>query len=131
MGLKTSGNWERELETRVRIDFSSVNVKFLGSRYTEQLVNGRRRNATQDQERLRAFVGWAGSTWLKDWVNRKGLDINPYAVAWKIGREGIEVPNKYNPGTLVSDVLNRREVNLFVNEIGGEIVGQLKSDLVK
>ena len=131
LGFKSSGNWAQELETQVTFNQSLVNIRFLGAQYTEYLVNGRAPNKNQDQERLIAFVGWAGSTWLKDWVNRTGINANPYAVAWKIGREGIEVPNENNPGTLVSDVLNRREVDLLVNEIGGEIIGQLKSDLTQ
>lgn len=129
LGLKNSGNWEKELETQVTFKSSLINIKFLGASYTKQLTEGRGPNLAQSQERLQAFVGWAGSTWLKDWVERTGSSVNPYAIAWKIGREGIEVPSTHNPGTLVSDVLNRREVDKLVNEIGGEIIGQLKTDL--
>lgn len=131
LGLRNSGEWEKQLETVTTFDFNRINIKFLGAPYTKQLTDGRGPNFAQSQERLIAFVGWAGSTWLKDWVNRTGSSANPYAIAWKIGREGIDVPNRYNPGTLVSDVINQREVDLLVAELGDEIIGQLKTDLVK
>ena len=55
---------------------------------------------------------------LEQWVKDKGIDVNPYAAAWKIVREGIDVPNKNNPGKVVEDVVT--------NEWYDELVEQLR-----
>lgn len=131
LGFKASGQWEKDLESQTKFEFSKINIRFLGSAYTQQLTEGRGPNRDQSPEGLRAFVGWAGNTWLKDWVNRRGINASPFAIAWKIGREGIEVPNQNNPGTLVSDVLNINEVNKLVLGLGDAVIIGLKTDIKK
>lgn len=110
-GRKASGNWEKELESEVRETGGKIKGRITGARYTEQLIRGRRPNKNQSPESLQAFVGWAGSTFLKDWVKNKGLSINPYAVARKIATQGIEVPNAHNQGDLISRAFPQEELN--------------------
>ena len=129
-GLKASGIWGRELESQVTISDFSVNIKYLAPAYTEQLINGRNPNKKQSKEDLKAWVGWAGSTFLKEWVNQKGLNINPFAIAWKIAREGWKVPNQYNKGDLVSSVLNIQKINNLADLIGRSIVDDVKLTII-
>ncbi len=129
MGLKASGNWGRELdfikdETNVKL-----NIKFYAPAYTEQLVKGRKPNKSQDKEGLKAWVGWAGSTFLKKWVDDKGLNINPFAVAWKIAREGWQVPNSNNSGKLLDDVLSFSKVSELAKLIGSNIEQDLRIEI--
>jgi hypothetical protein len=105
LGLRASGRFAQSLESFV-FDLPDGNLRgrIEGVDYTQFMVNGRGRNRKQSPEQLAAWVGWAGSTFLKQWVRDKGLNISPYAVAWKIAKEGIKVPNRYNKGTLLSMV---------------------------
>ncbi len=128
-GLRASGRWEKELETFYRNNGSSYEFGILGAKYTGALENGRLPNKNKSTESLRAWVGWAGSTFLKDWVKDKGLDISPFAVAWKIAREGIKVPNTFNKGGLVSDVINDESIQQFIDIIKFDQIVSMKSDI--
>ena len=131
MGLKASGNWGRELDFIKDETNDKLNIKFYAPAYTEQLVKGRKPNKSQDKEGLKAWVGWAGSTFLKKWVNDKGLSINPFAVAWKIAREGWQVPNSNNSGKLLDDVLSFSKVSELAKLIGSDIEKDLRTEILK
>ena len=88
-GLKASGAFENGLTT----DTTENRTQIWTVPHTLYMVNGRGKNSSQDKEAVRKWVGWAGSTFLKKWVEDKGLDISPFAVAYKIARQGIRVPN--------------------------------------
>jgi hypothetical protein len=129
LGLRASGQWAKDLETKTEVNKHTYKIKILGSNYTGVLETGRKPN--ENQGSLKAWVGWAGSTFLKDWVKRKGINASPYAIAWKIGREGIKVPNQYNLGGLVSDVMTRDRIDKLINDIGLVVLGDIKSDVIK
>lgn len=130
LGLRASGKWATELEDEISEKDNVLHVKIKGADYTYQLENGRLPNKNQDPKALKAWVGWAGSTFLKQWVSDKGINISPFAVAWKIARKGIKVPNTYNKGGLVSDVITNEKVNELVNSIGIATLASLKSDVI-
>ena len=129
MGIKSSGNWGGELEHRIEETDTKINVKFLAPKYTEQLIKGRKPNKKQDKQSLKAFVGWAGSTFLKDWVNNKGLSINPFAVAWKIAREGWKIPNKNNSGKLIEGVLTSGNIMQLAKIVGTNLEQEIKTQI--
>jgi hypothetical protein len=131
LGLKASGNWERELETQVEQTTSGIHGKILGADYTWYLEHGRKPNINQGQDALRAWVGWAGSTFLKEWVERRGIAASPFAIAWKIAREGVKVPNRFNTGGLVSDVVTEARINEFAGNFSRWLVEDLRSDILK
>jgi len=131
LGLKASGQWEQTLQQFVSTTNQGFTIGIKGQDYTEQLENGRRPNQNQSPEALKAWVGWAGSTFLAGWVKDKGIDISPYAVAWGIARNGWVVPNQYNAGGLVSDVVTVKRISELNNELVLFRVGELRSDIVK
>ena len=131
LGLRASGNWEKELETQIEETSTGYHAKILGSDYTWYLENGRKPNANQSPDSLRAWVGWAGSTFLKDWVERKGIPANPFAVAYKIAREGVKVPNRFNQGGIVSDVITQDRIDSFNENFNILLIENIKSDLLK
>lgn len=131
LGLKASGKWEKELESNVEEKGTEYRITLLGSSYSQQIVSGRRQNVKQYKDSIKAFVGWAGSTFLADWVKNKGLTISPFAVAYKIARKGINVPNRFNTGTLVSDVITDDRINKLLKEIVSELAGDIKTDLIR
>jgi hypothetical protein len=131
LGLRASGEWEQSLEQFTKFEDSMIKIGILGADYTVQLEQGRRPNREQSQDKLKAWVGWAGSTFLKDWADKKGVNINPYAIAWKIAREGWDVPNQYNTGGLVSDVVNKGRMIDLVRDVSKAMIDEFKSDVIK
>ena len=101
--MQASGEWEANVQARKN--------EIWGRDYTEYLALGRPPNNDQDEDAIRRWVGWAGSTILAQWVQDKGLNINPYAVAYKIAREGTSY---YPEGTDLLEVLESREVAEYI-----------------
>ncbi len=131
LGLKASGDWGKSLEPKSEVTNTSINAKILANDYTTYLENGRNRNQNQSEKALKAWVGWAGSTFLDKWVKDKRTNVNPYAVAWKIAREGWKVPNKFNKGGLVSDVVTDKRIKTLVDELITFKVSDIKSDVIR
>lgn len=131
LGLKASGLWEQSLQQFVDVTNDGYTIGIKGQDYTEQLENGRRPNRNQSPEAIKAWVGWAGSTILAEWVQNKGLNLNPYAVAWGIARNGWTVPNPNNAGGLVSDVVTTERVSQLNKELVLFYVDELRSDIIK
>lgn len=125
MGLKASGAFEDGLTTET--DESRTQIWTVP--HTWFMVNGRNQNIKQDKESIKKWVGWAGSTFLKKWVEDKGLDISPFAVAWKIARQGIQVPNRYNEGTLISSVINDNSISGLLSQMGIYIIKDIKTEI--
>ena len=125
MGLKASGAFEDGLTTET--DENSTKIWTVP--HTWYMVNGRNKNSSQDKEKIKKWVGWAGSTFLKKWVADKGLDISPFAVAYKIARQGIRVPNENNDGTLISSVINDNSIDGLLSKIGIYIIKDIKTEI--
>ena len=99
-GRRASGRFERE--TYVQMDTNKGAI--MSPRYAGVMLFGRRANTNQDPKAIRSWVIWAGSTFLKDWVQNKGVSRNPFAVAYKIASDGIEEPTP--PNGMVTEVVN-------------------------
>lgn len=100
-GRKASGKFGQS----IRIETGDNNSQMYGASHVWQMVNGRNPNKNQSPDAIRRWVGWAGSTFLKDWVQAKGISASPYAIAYKIAREGVKVPNSNNDGRLLADTI--------------------------
>ena len=127
MGLKASGAFEDGLSTET----TESSTKIWTVPHTWYMVNGRGKNSSQDKEAVRKWVGWAGSTFLKKWVEDKGLDITPFAVAYKIARQGIRVPNENNDGKLISEVITAKSISGLLEKMGAYIITDIKTDIQK
>lgn len=103
----------------------------LGDSHVWYMVNGRQPNKDQSPEAIRNFVGFAGSTFLADWVQQKGLSISPYAVAYHIARNGITVPNAHNDGRLLDDTFTDESVQDLQRRLTNNFVTQITSDIKK
>ena len=125
MGLKASGAFEKGLTT----DTTESRTQIWTVPHTWYMVHGRNKNASQDKDSIKKWVGWAGSTFLKKWVADKGLDISPFAVAYKIARQGISVPNRYNEGTLISSVINDNSISGLLSQMGIYIIKDIKTEI--
>jgi len=124
-GRRASGNWEKELESSQTISAGRVKVTFKGADYTYMLENGRGPNKNQDPFAIRKFVCYAGSTFLAEWVRDKGIVVNPFAVAYKIAREG------YKGKPFVDKVINEDLAQRLAIRIGAVFVNDIKSDVIQ
>jgi hypothetical protein len=125
-GLEASGQWEKDLQIEITEKQNTIQGKIFGSYYTYWLENGRGKNKNQDPKKIRGFVQWAGSTFLSDWCEAKGIEKSlAYAIAYKIAREG------YKPKHVVSDVINDKLVNSFKEEIKTWYVAKFESEILK
>jgi len=68
---------------------------------------------------------------LEQWVVDKGIDVNPYAAAHKIVNEGITVPNPFNPGGVISDIINDDWLTELYKIIRLPVIEDIRSDVLK
>lgn len=116
---KASGNWANQLEPYSNETKEGYNFGMKGAFYTVWLQNGRNKNKDQSEEGILKFVRLAGSTFIKKWVDDKGINFNPFAVAFKIAREG------YN-GT--PNLLNKFDADYFTDATS-QIINQKITDI--
>jgi hypothetical protein len=111
LNMNASGKWIASLETERRGTNEGV---IRGIDYSYYLVNGRGANKDQSLEGLRKWAVWAGNTFIKDWVQAKGLTANPIAVAMSIAKKGTTWKRK--GGSDLLEVLETPEVQRYVAE---------------
>lgn len=126
-GLKASGHFAES----VRHDIADTSTTIFGAKQIDMMMSGRKPNAKSDDDSLRKWVGWAGSTFLSDWIKDKGLSLNSYAVAWKIAREGVKVPNQHNDGKLLNEVFTTEHINSLTSQIGRFFATEITSNIKK
>lgn len=128
---KASGRWAKSLEPFSEEKNDVYRIGILGEEYTGALEKpGRKPTSKSKRGRLWGVI--------RKWVDDKGIKPNgiskdslAFLIARKIDREGIKVPNKYNKGGLVSDVVTKKRVDQLVDEIGLFYQAELKSSLLK
>jgi len=120
LGLRASGNWEKSL-----VPFTTdTRVILYGAKYSYQMENGRKPGKYPPRKAI------------EDWIDKKGLtyDIPKSSLAFliqrKIGREGITVPNKYNSGGVISNVVTEKRINELIEQIKMINVLQVSSDII-
>lgn len=124
LGLRASGEWEQSLKGTQEETETGVKVIILGAKYTEQLSIGRRPGKMPPRQAI------------LDWIREKNIqsELKPQTLAYliqrKIGRDGIKVPNKYNAGGLVSDVLTNERINELIKNVGNVVLREQRSDIL-
>ena len=131
-GLRASGRWADALEPFAEFTDNGIRTGILGAPYTGALTGGRKPTSG----------GNAGNETLRDvirvWIDDKGIvpdgiskDSLAYLIARKIHTEGIQVPNKYNVGGLVSDVVNDSRIDLLVQEMKLYYVDEMRATTIR
>jgi len=132
LGLRASGNWEKQLEPFQKQTNDSFSIGILGAQYTGALENGRK-----------PTTGNEGNPTLKEviriWIDDKGIipkdniskDSLAFLIARKIHEDGIKVPNRYNAGGLVSDVVTKKSIEDLNRELSLFYVNDFKSTIIK
>lgn len=132
MGLKASGQWAKDLESKSEAINEGYHIEILGSRYTEQLVNGRSRNKNQDKVKGFAWYSSRSTGWAYEWCKNKGIDTRfAYPIALSVGENGIKVPNMYNSGDLISSTINDKSIKKLIKDIGFVVLDNFSQGLKK
>lgn len=101
-GLRASGQSAASLHKRITKSGTVWTLDILGRAYFFQQQNGRRPSSKKPS---RAMVQS-----IEEWTKVRGISIPAYAIATKIQRDGIKVPNPFNPGGVLSEPLNTDNV---------------------
>lgn len=132
LGLRASGRWADSLEPKVEQKSDVTRAIMLGEEYTGALEKpGRKPTSKKQGGILRGLI--------RKWIDDKGIipkgniskDSLAFLITRKIHEKGIKVPNKYNKGGLVSNVVTKEKVQELIDKIGLFYQGQLKSNLIK
>lgn len=121
MGLKASGNFERELKVT---DYGS-GVRLTAPLYVMNMENGRKPGKRPPMDVIKR--------WIRD-KNKQGANIPEgaaFAIAKKIGKEGIKVPNQYNGGGVVSNIVTPQLVTRITEDIKQIIRVTILNSLIK
>jgi len=111
-GLKASGKYEKGLTYTVEDDGKKIHAVIESEGHVWFMEKGRKPNRQQTARQARSL-----GKILEQWVRDKGISVNPYAAAWKIVREGIDVPNQNNPGKVVEDVVTNEWYDALVERL--------------
>lgn len=125
-GLRASGSYARNLRSVVMESGTKINAKITGPIQSYFMERGRGPNRIQSIGMVR-FLGKI----LEQWVADKGIQVNPYAAAHKIVYSGIRVPNTYNPGGVISDIINDDWFDELFKILRFDVVESIKSDVLE
>jgi len=126
LGLKASGSYADELQYEI----SNNKMVMSGAYHSWFMQNGR-------------GTGFVPVQVIKDWIDTKeGLpsefrekkETIAYAIANKIAKEGIKVPNQHNPGKVISEVVDEflaKDIYDMIKELGTVYLGRIESDVLK
>ena len=123
-GLKASGRYAKGLTFQVSDDGKTIKAFMESEHHVWYMEEGRRPNKQKTAKQARAL-----GHILEQWVKDKGIDVNPYAAAWKIVREGIRVPNAYNPGDVVEDVVTNEWFDGLVSQMADHFIFAVTTDV--
>ena len=107
-GHNASGQWIESLEARADINKGIIR----GTDYTQYLATGSEPQQGKSNKELLAWAGWYGKNVFESWVESKGLNINPYAVAFNIAKYGSKTYR--DGGSDFLQILESDEVKEFI-----------------
>ena len=121
-GLVASGEFGRELKVNDLGNRGTITAP----KHTIQMEQGRKAGAFPPVSAIKK--------WIQDKNRTAGTDIPEeaaYAIAYVIKRDGIKVPNKYNGGGVVSDVINPERVKRLTLDINKIIKAKILTILTQ
>ncbi|WP_379963990.1 hypothetical protein [Epilithonimonas sp. UC225_85] len=125
-GLMASGEFEKQLEILIEGDKLSI----LGAKHSVDMDQGKK-------------PGFVSSKDIYNWIMvKKGLptvfykrpEFYAFIIAKKITEHGIRVPNKFNKGRLISEVIDdflENDLKKMLAELGIKSIGRINSDLTQ
>ncbi|GAB2549811.1 hypothetical protein [Spirosoma aerophilum] len=107
-GLTKSGRTNRSLRWTVDADGRTLSGKLYGSITWVYLQKGRGPNKSEKPGRKMVEA-------IAEWMQLAGLSGSPWGIATNIAKYGIQVPNRHNPGGVLSDPLNVERVKKLLS----------------
>lgn len=121
-GLVASGEFGRGL----KVNDLGNRVTITAPKHTIQMEQGRKVGAFPPVSAIKK--------WIQDKNRISGTNIPEeaaFAIAYVIKRDGIKVPNKFNSGTVVSDVLNEQRVKRLTTDFYAILRAKISNILLK
>ena len=132
LGLKASGKWGESLEHTQENTGTNYKATIKANKYAYQLEHGRLATAPDKRGRLYGIM--------QRWIADKGITprdpkMSIKTLAWifarKIDLEGITVPNQFNAGGLISNIITEKQINKLTENIATIISTNAKSSIIK
>lgn len=123
-GLDASGKTSRSITYQVEESLTKATLRIMANRSIGALEFGRKAGKRPPRVDIE---GWADS---KPNVMNKGpkkltRDQKVFLAQRKIGRDGIQVPNKHNPGGVITDVINDQLINKIFLQVKQASINRL------
>jgi len=124
LGMKASGEWEKQLEYFVKYTAKIVLVEYFGLDYTEYLTKGRKNGGFPPINVIRKWIDDKGIT-PKDNISKDSL---AFLIARKIAREGT---NYFKQGgtDLIDGVITQERINTIAEAYGRSILTKFTLDI--
>lgn len=127
-GRRASGQWEKDLESKVERTIKGYKVSILGSHYSYFMEKGRKPNKNQEWGYVRKVAGWMANSQdgpIYEWCQHKNISVDyAFPIAVKIIQEG------YEGRPLASKIITSEWAGQLIKNIGFFYVEQLKSDVI-
>ena len=112
-GLNASGKTSKSITYQVEETLTKAILKIIANRSIGALQFGRKAGRMPPRDVIR------------QWIDSKPISLTggmtkdqlAYLIQRKIGREGIKVPNRFNPGGVISDVINDELIDSIFKKI--------------
>lgn len=132
-GIIASGEYERQLEWTASGFSRKGNYIFtmLGPKHAWNMENGREPGRFPP---ISSIIKWIEVKKGLPSIFKDKKEQFAFLIARKIARDGIQVPNKYNKGKIVSRVLEQfleNDVQEMIKELGVVFSDQLSEDIIK
>lgn len=124
-GLKASGSAENLIVDVANKGFETVG-KIAGGVQWYHMQNGRKPNKKKTKGQIYFLYKI-----LQVWAEQKGIQINEWLAAKKIVEKGIQVPNRHNPGGVISDVINDKWLEELNVKLRNSVVEEYKSIITR
>ncbi|GAB3994606.1 hypothetical protein GCM10028807_32570 [Spirosoma daeguense] len=119
-GLRDTGYSADNTFAQVRLGSSGFTLEIVGPAYWRFQERGRGPNRSGKPSRDMVQK-------MKAWAVRHGMPEEAgYPIAAKIAREGIAVPNAYNPGGVITDPLDATRI---AQEVSSELAPIIKEEI--
>ena len=128
-GLRASGKFARSLEPVITERPHGYNLKMKAARHSYFMEHGRRPNTEKSPAAAKRLYPV-----IKQWVQDKGLPFDNrrvFAICLKIVYKGIRVPNRYNPGGVISEVVTEQRMRQLASSLGHNILLEFQSFVIK
>lgn len=127
LGLKASGKYADELEAKVLPN----KLIMFGSDHSEFMENGR--NAGKFPP-IKSILEWIEVKQGIPAIFKEKKKQFAFLIARKIAREGIQVPNEFNKGKVISAVVDdflANDIDEMLRELGDVFLARIKVDVLQ